>query len=584
MGIWKHPLFYVLRLAICFSSVFCGHTRLEWSYSNIAAWRNDFPKCGGNRQSPIDIVDDTSVTVTKPAELHFNNYNVSIDVVELVNNGKTAKFDHLLSRNITLAGQGMYLHGNFSLAEVHFHWGDSVGTGSEHKINGKSSPLEVHFVHFNLEKYRNIGMAREKPDGVLVLSVLTEASKNATFNNVWKTIGDQLDFIHSPGSKTSFRNLLLQTIIPQNVGDYYMYKGSFTTPPCFQTVTWIVLKEKLQIFEEHLESFRAMQTSMNNTYQVLLLSNIRPVQPLNSRAVLRSFHSPGENRSHHVFNKVIDDNEVITTLMFHTCHLPLSVSISIIIPSLDINWKISNLTTDLPRDNEVLELDKSYGVTLEMHNHPRGLYKDNVHVTVQLKDSPKHKPVELIQEYFNLNKECLIASCKWLIHGMNRTCSQRLINSDDTLSFTMAQDACGNSYKLVMKKQNGIIFETTLRNNTGVVVKPMGVDKTLQASLSKWNLVLYVNRMSEVNSVKLFLEIPRNTLTHKVLVMEGDYGSAKSKCDSKDHHVNVIVGVAIGVFILAMVVLTVVLVFKRRKRRPQDNLLMDELQLDTAKV
>lgn len=288
MGDWSFLLCFV-SVANCFACVFCGaHTDAEWSYTNMTTWSNVFPNCKGNSQSPIDIVDDEAVTVIFPAELHFNNYNASIEDVELKNNGKTAKFE-LTSRNITLTGRGMYVDGNFTLSQVHFHWGNNDDTGSEHRINGKGSPLEVHFVHFNLEKYSSAKKASEKPDGVLVLAVLAEASKNATFNNVWKTIGDGLDLIHSPGQTTKLESLQLHSIVPRNVDDYYMYKGSFTTPPCFQSVTWVVLREKLQIFDEHLEPFRALMTSYHK-HKSRLASNIRPVQPLNSRAVLKTFH------------------------------------------------------------------------------------------------------------------------------------------------------------------------------------------------------------------------------------------------------------------------------------------------------
>ena len=290
MDSWKNLLSFI-NVIRCLVNVYCASLSEEWSYSNISAWSN-IPKsrCGGTRQSPIDIIDAEAVSLKIALGLHFTNYNVSVDV-SLENNGRTAKLGPLSFHNLTVAGAGLYLKNEFTLEEIHFHWGGTANTGSEHKFNGQSSSMEVHLVHYNLEKYSNIEMAKEKSDGVLVLSVLTEGSKNAAFNNIFKEIANELATIVNPGSKGNLANLKLQNLLPNNVRDYYIYKGSFTTPPCSETVTWIVFKEKLLILKEYLEEFRALFTIFNKTHKVRLSSNIRPVQPLNSRTVLKTFDS-----------------------------------------------------------------------------------------------------------------------------------------------------------------------------------------------------------------------------------------------------------------------------------------------------
>jgi carbonic anhydrase len=55
--------------------------------------------------------------------------------------------------------------------QLHFHWGSRNNIGSEHVINGKHYPMEVHFVHYN-EKYGSFDDAVDKSDGLLVLSGL----------------------------------------------------------------------------------------------------------------------------------------------------------------------------------------------------------------------------------------------------------------------------------------------------------------------------------------------------------------------------------------------------------------------------
>ena len=54
----------------------------------------------------------------------------------------TFKSDHL--KTILIAGGG--LKGDYKVAQFHFHWGKTDTEGSEHLLDGKASPLEMHAV------------------------------------------------------------------------------------------------------------------------------------------------------------------------------------------------------------------------------------------------------------------------------------------------------------------------------------------------------------------------------------------------------------------------------------------------------
>ena len=73
----------------------------------------------------------------------------------------------------------------------------------------------------------------------------------------------------------------------QGLGRYYRYDGSLTTPPCFESVIWTVLLEPLKLSLHQLHAFRYLHdhhaTIIKNTY--------RPVQPLGTRMLFRSFTS-----------------------------------------------------------------------------------------------------------------------------------------------------------------------------------------------------------------------------------------------------------------------------------------------------
>ena len=55
----------------------------------------------------------------------------------------------------------------------------------------------------------------------------------------------------------------------------YRYEGSLTTPPCSESVQWIVLTMPIEMSEAQISAFKA-----------IIHDNNRPVQPLNGRKLL----------------------------------------------------------------------------------------------------------------------------------------------------------------------------------------------------------------------------------------------------------------------------------------------------------
>ena len=55
--------------------------------------------------------------------------------------------------NTVLVGGGD-LPEDYHLAQFHFHWGADNSKGSEHFLNGRQFPMEVHSTHNNSATYR----------------------------------------------------------------------------------------------------------------------------------------------------------------------------------------------------------------------------------------------------------------------------------------------------------------------------------------------------------------------------------------------------------------------------------------------
>lgn len=72
---------------------------------------------------------------------------------------------------------------------------------------------------------------------------------------------------------------------------YYRYDGSLTTPPCFESVVWSVAQEPISISVEQLQPFR----DLYNDKSKFIENTYRPVQPLGSRKLFRSFQYQGRD-------------------------------------------------------------------------------------------------------------------------------------------------------------------------------------------------------------------------------------------------------------------------------------------------
>ncbi len=195
----------------------------------------------GAQQSPIDL---SSAIPTRTAAPHPQWATVKGGVVQ--NTGHTIQVD-------MVGGGSVRLGEAYTLKQVHFHH------PSEHTLDGKSYPLEAHFVH-------------QAADGRLaVIGVLfEEGAYNPTLERIWAT---------APGR--TGKAIVGFEIDPWQLapasGPAYRYEGSLTTPPCTESVSWTVMAQPMTASHSQIAAFAA-----------LFPNNARGVQPLNRRYVLKT--------------------------------------------------------------------------------------------------------------------------------------------------------------------------------------------------------------------------------------------------------------------------------------------------------
>jgi carbonic anhydrase len=238
----------------------------HWGYSGALGpqhWADldpAFSACrSGREQSPIDL--SGAVLVEKPTvEQELGRAVLSVSqrarVMDVLNNGHTIQVINDIPMTVELDGAA------FELVQYHFH------APSEHTIDGKHSPLEVHFVHQSAD------------NELAVLGVLVE---EGAYDPLWDPVIQAL-----PGRPGDTRHLDDLNLDPKEFGPlprvYYRYMGSLTTPPCTEGVHWVVMATKRQISTEQMAEVLSH-----------LHDNNRPVQPLGER-MLTLVTEEGETR------------------------------------------------------------------------------------------------------------------------------------------------------------------------------------------------------------------------------------------------------------------------------------------------
>uniref|UniRef100_A0A8C5UHE3 Carbonic anhydrase n=1 Tax=Malurus cyaneus samueli TaxID=2593467 RepID=A0A8C5UHE3_9PASS len=241
----------------------------EWRPSE---WHKAYPIAQGNRQSPIDIVSARAVydPNLKPLVISYE----SCTSLSISNTGHSVMVEFEDTDDRTAISGGPFQN-PFRLKQFHFHWGTTHSQGSEHTIDGRPFPCELHLVHWNARKYTTFGEAAAAPDGLAVVGVFLEVriAKIACLH-------DEKHY--------AFRGFNPKCLLPLSL-DYWTYLGSLTTPPLNESVTWIVLKEPIRISVKQLEKFRMLLFTGEEDQRIQMADNFRPPQPLKGRIVRASF-------------------------------------------------------------------------------------------------------------------------------------------------------------------------------------------------------------------------------------------------------------------------------------------------------
>jgi carbonic anhydrase len=196
----------------------------------------------GHQQSPIDITGP--INARQPGlKINWRKRPNTI-----INNGHTIQLNFAEGDTLNLGDR------SYSLTQFHFHH------PSEHLVNGKAFAMEAHFVH------------TATAGGLAVVGVfMVPGRHNRVFNQIVSTMPAeegppvQADPAIDPNG-----------LLPVQLA-YYRYEGSLTTPPCSETVDWLVLAHRVEVAEADIARFAKLYPM-----------NARPVQNRDRRFILSS--------------------------------------------------------------------------------------------------------------------------------------------------------------------------------------------------------------------------------------------------------------------------------------------------------
>ena len=250
--------FLALALAACSSSgpaparAAATPHELHWAYESAgdaigpAGWGSlagDVVCATGTKQSPVALA--SAVAEPAPNSLSFAYGPTPL---RITHTGHTQQVDVEPGRRVDVDGV------SYALVQFHFH------SPSEHTLDGRSFPLEMHLVH----------AGADGNPAVVVAVLFEEGAANATLGPFFANLPRKKGSVAPAGLTVD-----PAVVLPAS-HSFLHYVGSLTTPPCSEGIRWFVLTTPVTVSAEQVKAYVA--TGLDHTN--------RPLQPLAGRPLL----------------------------------------------------------------------------------------------------------------------------------------------------------------------------------------------------------------------------------------------------------------------------------------------------------
>ncbi|KAK0091619.1 hypothetical protein PV326_002953 [Microctonus aethiopoides] len=233
-------------------------------------------------QSPITLSTSKSIALPLPALEMVGFHDFLPHPLTLINNGHSVALN--VVKNSThrrlpyIFGAMLNENQQYELEGLHFHWGNKNNRGSEHVLNDIRYSMEMHIIHRNIA-YSNMEHASAHADGLVVLGIFFQVqdSDNDMINPILKYL-PSIQWINTGVILNT--SVILNSFIPKSTETYYTYRGSLTTPPCSETITWVIFSTPVSISFKQMTRFRMLSNGEDK-----LGDNFRKLQNIGRRKV-----------------------------------------------------------------------------------------------------------------------------------------------------------------------------------------------------------------------------------------------------------------------------------------------------------
>ncbi|ROL48627.1 Carbonic anhydrase 4 [Anabarilius grahami] len=291
----------IVLLVTCLVALLSPSVHSAGSSADYTHWPKIAPTfCNGSKQSPINIVTSSVQGNSKLTSFTFTGFDDNSTFISITNSGDSVVVS---LDDEKVAVKGGDLPGLYNAKQFHLHWGNgSSSPGSEHTVDGKQYPMELHIVSVH-SKYNgsvSAALAANDSTGLAVLGFFIEATSEQNKTKSWDILTSFLTSIPNSGSTTTdiMDQITLDSLLEGvDRTKYYRYQGSLTTPDCNEVVIWTVFKDPIKVSQNLIKRFSTTTNFKAASTSVLMTNNFRGVQPLNGRVVTSQVPQPA-GRAH----------------------------------------------------------------------------------------------------------------------------------------------------------------------------------------------------------------------------------------------------------------------------------------------
>lgn len=225
----------ILILHIFFVQVFCGGQTGDFCYDDPSCGANSWGMLNGvcqsgNLQSPINLDRSKVKKIPKSVNLVLSKEYAYVHTsFWMRNNGHTVVLS--LNKDDTssclVRGNGFLPNEPFFFSSLHFHWGSDDYSGSEHTINGRAFPLELHMIHKQSTNSNQLA----------VFGILYQISEfdNPALSPIIDNLNLVQEYSDNPVMISPAYYINLTSLLPRKI-KVFRYSGSLTTPPCSEGI------------------------------------------------------------------------------------------------------------------------------------------------------------------------------------------------------------------------------------------------------------------------------------------------------------------------------------------------------------